>query len=210
MKIQPISKNITKDQNPIELLFKDLKHFDTQNPVIGNFIREVDIGKKKDLSKFLSQVPDVKDLELQLRLNKLRLRNEFFDSGDNNNNNNDPFIAPPPPPQRPQPPYVPPRPAFQQPNLSDLFSNNRPPSPSLLPPPPPMRQPPNLYFFNNEQTSIFPTPPAPAKKQARRQMQSKSDRLISEIERVIEKEKPKEKLEADDDVTFFLPKFQPS
>ena len=61
-----------KKQNPIKLLVKDLKYFNTQNPVIGNLIREVDIGKKEDLSKFLSQAPDVKDLELQSRLNKLR------------------------------------------------------------------------------------------------------------------------------------------
>ena len=31
------------------------------------------------------------------------------------------------------------------------------------------------------------------------------DRLIGELERVIEKEKPTEKLEVDDDVTLFLP-----
>ena len=71
-KLDPISKNVIKKQNPIKLLVKDLKYFDTQNPVIGNLIREVDIGKKEDLSKFLSQAPDVKDLELQSRLNKLR------------------------------------------------------------------------------------------------------------------------------------------
>ena len=61
-KLDPISKNIIKNQNPVDLLFKDLKHFDTQNPVemlfkdlkhcdtqnsvIDNLIREVDIGKK--------------------------------------------------------------------------------------------------------------------------------------------------------------------
>ena len=71
-KLDPISKNVIKKQNPIKLLVKDLKYFNTQNPVIGNLIREVDIGKKEDLSKFLSQAPDVKDLELQSRLNKLR------------------------------------------------------------------------------------------------------------------------------------------
>ena len=32
------------------------------------------------------------------------------------------------------------------------------------------------------------------------------DRLNGELKRVIEKEKPKEKLEADNDMTFFLPK----
>ena len=158
-KFDPILKIVIKNQNPIELLFKDLKHFDTQNPVTGNLNPEVDIGKKKDLSKFLSHAPDVKDLELQSRLNKLRSKNEFFNSGDDNNINNYPFILPSPLPQLLQPPYVPPPLPFQLPNLSDLFSKNRPPLPPL-PPPPPTRQPPNLSFFNNEQTSIFLTPPA--------------------------------------------------
>ena len=132
------------------MLLKDLKVFDTQNPVIGNLLREVDIGKKKDLSKFLSQALDVKDLELQSRLNKPHSRNEFFNRGNNNNNNNYPFIPPCSHPQPPQPPYVSPLSAIQPPNLSDLLSNNRPPSPPLPPPPLLTRQPPNLSFFNNE------------------------------------------------------------
>ena len=198
-KLDPISKNIIKNQNPVDLLFKDLKHFDTQNPVemlfkdlkhcdtqnsvIANLILEVDIGKKKDLSKFLSQAPDFKDLKLESRLDKLHSRNEFF-----NKNNNYPFI-PPPPPQPPQPPYVPPPPPFQPPNLSD-FSNNRPPSPPLPLPPPSTRQPPNLSFFNNEQKLIFPTPPAPTKKTStatNTTQRMSGDRLIGELEQVIEK-----------------------
>ena len=38
-----------RNQNPIELLLKDIKRFNAQNPVIGSFIREIDIGYKKDL-----------------------------------------------------------------------------------------------------------------------------------------------------------------
>ena len=45
-KLDPISKNIIENKNPIELLFKGLKHFDTQNPAIGSSIREFQIGKK--------------------------------------------------------------------------------------------------------------------------------------------------------------------
>ena len=45
-KFDPISKNVIRNQNPIELLFKDLKHFDAQNPVIVNLIKEIDVGKK--------------------------------------------------------------------------------------------------------------------------------------------------------------------
>ena len=67
--LDPISKNIVRNKNLIELLFKDVKHFDAQNPVIGSLIKEVNIGKKKDLSTFLDQV-DIRDLEIQSRLNK--------------------------------------------------------------------------------------------------------------------------------------------
>ena len=66
-------------------MFKDLEHFDKQNPVIENLIREIDIGKKKDLSKFLSKAPDFRDLEMQSSPNKLRSKNN------NNNNNNNGF-----------------------------------------------------------------------------------------------------------------------
>ena len=46
-KLDPISKNIIKNQNSIKVLFKDIKHFDDQSPVIGSLIREVEVGKKK-------------------------------------------------------------------------------------------------------------------------------------------------------------------
>ena len=46
-KLNLISENIIKNQNRIELLFKGIKHFDVQNPVIGSLIREVNIGKKR-------------------------------------------------------------------------------------------------------------------------------------------------------------------
>ena len=86
-KYDPISKNVIRNQNPKEFLFKDLKHFDTQDPVIGNLIKQIDIGKKKDLSKILKGTPDIIDLELRSRLNKLRDDETFNPDGNNNNNN---------------------------------------------------------------------------------------------------------------------------
>ena len=71
-KLDPICKNVIRNQNPIEFWFKDLKHFDAQNPVIGNFIKEIDIGKKKDISKISKGALDIIDLELTSRLNRLR------------------------------------------------------------------------------------------------------------------------------------------
>ena len=46
-RLNPILKNIIRNKNPIELLFKDVKHFDAQNPVIASLIKEVDVVKKK-------------------------------------------------------------------------------------------------------------------------------------------------------------------
>ena len=86
-KLDPISKNVIRNQNSIEFLFKDLKHFDAQNSVIGNLIKEIDIGKKKDLSKILKGALDIIDIELRSRLNRYR-DDEIFNPDGNNNNNN--------------------------------------------------------------------------------------------------------------------------
>ena len=93
-KLEPISKNVI-----IEFLFKDLKRFDEQNPVIGNLIKEIDIPEKKDLSKILKGAPDIIGLKLRSRLNRLRDDETFNPDGNNNNNNN--LLPPPPPPSFP-------------------------------------------------------------------------------------------------------------
>ena len=78
--------------------------------------------KKKDLSKFLDKAPDIKDLEIQSRLNKLHEKNEFSNRVDNNN-----FfpLNPPPPPLGPPPPTLP-SDLFNIPNVPrvDEFLNN--------------------------------------------------------------------------------------
>ena len=86
-KLDPVSKKILKNQNPIDLLFKHIKYFDAQNRVIGSLIKEVDIGKKKNLSKFLYKVSDLRELEIRFRLNKLCEKNGFSENDNNNNNN---------------------------------------------------------------------------------------------------------------------------
>ena len=87
-KLNLVSKSIIKNQNSIELLLKDIKHFNTQNPVVDSIIRQVDIGKKKDLSKLLKKAPDIKDLELWSKFNKLLAKDDFFNRGNDSNNNN--------------------------------------------------------------------------------------------------------------------------
>ena len=45
-KLDPISKNILRRQNPIELVFEDISTFDAENPVVGSLLKELDVEKK--------------------------------------------------------------------------------------------------------------------------------------------------------------------
>ena len=51
-KLNPITKNIFRRQNPLELVFKDISTLDAQNPIIGSLLREIDVGKK-DVDKYI-------------------------------------------------------------------------------------------------------------------------------------------------------------
>ena len=42
-KLDPISKNILRRQNPLELVFEDISTFDAENPIVGSLLREIDI-----------------------------------------------------------------------------------------------------------------------------------------------------------------------
>ena len=46
-KLDPISKNIIRRQNPLELVFEDISTFDAENPIIGFLLKELDVGKKR-------------------------------------------------------------------------------------------------------------------------------------------------------------------
>ena len=88
-KLDPISKNILRRQNPLELVFEDISTFDAEDPIVGSLLREVDIKKKQSDSDFIKSLPSQpgKEFEIQKRLDKLRgiSGNDFRN---NNNNNN--------------------------------------------------------------------------------------------------------------------------
>ena len=44
-KLDPISKNILRRQNPLELVFEDISTFDAENPIVGSLLSEIDIKK---------------------------------------------------------------------------------------------------------------------------------------------------------------------
>ena len=47
-KLDPISKNILRRQNPLELVFEDISTFDAENPIMESLLREIDLKKKTD------------------------------------------------------------------------------------------------------------------------------------------------------------------
>ena len=44
-KLDPISENILRKQNLLELVFEDISTFDTENPIVGSLLREIDLKK---------------------------------------------------------------------------------------------------------------------------------------------------------------------
>ena len=85
-----ISKNILRSQNPLELVFEDISIFDAENPIVGSLLREIDIKKKQSDSDCIKSLPSHpgKEFEIKKRLDKLRGINTSFSNNKNNNNNN--------------------------------------------------------------------------------------------------------------------------
>ena len=56
-KLDPISKNILRRQNPLELVFMDISTLDAQNRIVGSLLRQLDVGKKVLASDLIKQAP---------------------------------------------------------------------------------------------------------------------------------------------------------
>ena len=90
-KLDPISKNILRRQNPLELVFKDVSMFDAENPIVGSLLKEKSLTKKQTDSGFIKSLPSQhgKEFEIKKRLDKLRDIKRLNRNDRNNNNNND-------------------------------------------------------------------------------------------------------------------------
>ena len=66
-KLDPISKNILQRRNLLELVFEDISTFDSENPIFGSLLRELDVGKKKLASDLIKQAPDPPRIDFSLR-----------------------------------------------------------------------------------------------------------------------------------------------
>ena len=73
-KLDPISKNILRRQNPLELLFEDISTFDAENTIVGSLLREIDLNKKQTDSDFIKSLASHpgEEFEMQKRIGKLR------------------------------------------------------------------------------------------------------------------------------------------
>ena len=52
-KLDPISKNILRRQNPLELVFEVISTFDAEKPIVGSLLKTLDAGKKATASDLL-------------------------------------------------------------------------------------------------------------------------------------------------------------
>ena len=91
-KLDPISRNILRRQNPLELVFEDISTFDAENPIVGSLLREIDIKKKQSDSDFIKSLPSQpgKEFEIKKRLDQLRGTTGTNFVNRNNNNNVNP------------------------------------------------------------------------------------------------------------------------
>ena len=106
----PKYKYFRQNNNPVDVVYREKAKFDVQNPINGDLLKEINRGKlsEEEYFKKTKTAPDVKDLDIKERFNKLferdtRKKDNFLDSSINNNNNDDdslpgsPGPAPPPP-----------------------------------------------------------------------------------------------------------------
>ena len=56
-KLDPISNNIFRRQNPFELVFQDISTSNAKNPVVGSLLRELNFGKKDIATNLVKKAP---------------------------------------------------------------------------------------------------------------------------------------------------------
>lgn len=113
--LHPVYKNVMSKQNPFEIVFKDICKFDAQNPITDSFLSETESGKLTDESvkKFLYKAQNPKNIELNQKLQSLKLFNRNFpDEDDDDNDGGLPPSSSTIPPLTPPAPSPPPLSVF--------------------------------------------------------------------------------------------------
>ena len=75
-KLDPISRNIIWRQNPLEFVFEDISTFDSENPIVGSLLREIDIRKKQIDSDFIKSLPGQPGKEFEIKKDSISLEEQ--------------------------------------------------------------------------------------------------------------------------------------
>lgn len=103
-KLDPISKNVLRRQNPLELVFEDNSTSDTGNAIVGSLLRELVVKKTVLASDLLKGAPDTSGKKFLIQKRLDRLRGVDYPKSNNSNNNN--LFPPPSPRTLSSPPYT--------------------------------------------------------------------------------------------------------
>ena len=104
--------SIIKKPTASNFLFRDLKQFNVQNPVIGGLYNQLQI-RTSDQLKLLKKAPNIKDLKIRNALERLKKFNLNKGAADDDDDDDIPGLprgrrdeplGPPPPPPSPRPP----------------------------------------------------------------------------------------------------------
>ena len=55
-------------QNPLGLVFEDISSFDSENPIVGSLLREIDVKKKQSDSDFIKSLPSHPGKEFEIKI----------------------------------------------------------------------------------------------------------------------------------------------
>ena len=109
----PKYKYFRQNNNPLDVVYREKAKFDVQNPIIGDLLKEINKGKlsEEEYFKKTEAAPDIKDLDIKERFNKVfgrsnKKKDNFADPYYNRNDDDDddddsppgsPNVPPPPP-----------------------------------------------------------------------------------------------------------------
>ena len=103
----PKYKYFRQNNNPLDVVYREKAKFDVQNPIIGDFLKEINKGKlsEEEYFKKTKTAPNIKDLDIRERFDKVferdtRKKDNFLDQTNNRNNGDD---SPPGSPGAPPP-----------------------------------------------------------------------------------------------------------
>ena len=106
----PKYKYFRQNNNPLDVVYKEKAKFDVQNPIIGGLLKEINKGKlsEDEYFKKTKTAPDIRDLDIKERFNKLferdsKKRDNVLNSNNDDDNDNFPR-SPPASPGVPRPP----------------------------------------------------------------------------------------------------------